>query len=215
MIPRLHLVTDDAVLAGPDFAARAAAAMEAGGPRLALHVRGPHSRGQDVYRTAQTLTAAATATGSTLLVNDRADVARALGLGVHLGRRSLPAAVARPLVGDDVLVGVSIRAADPAAAADAAGADYLVLGTLYASPSHPERAGAGPETVAETARSASVPVLGIGGITPTRVDAVIRAGGHGVAVLSGVWLAPDPAAAVLSYLSALERALEPPAGAPA
>ncbi|MDT8342467.1 MAG: thiamine phosphate synthase, partial [Longimicrobiales bacterium] len=90
-VPPLHLVTDDAVLARPGFRGAAEAALEAGGARVALHLRGPGTNGGPLYRLAVALVPAARAAGALLLVNDRVDVAACAGAdGVQLGRRSLP-----------------------------------------------------------------------------------------------------------------------------
>ena len=82
-------------------------------------------------------------------------------------------------------------------------ADYLVVGTVFATPSHPGRMGAGPELLARVQAATSIPLLAIGGITPERVAEVVAAGASGVAVLSGIWGAAEPGAAVLGYLRSL------------
>nr|NIP56877.1 thiamine phosphate synthase [Gemmatimonadota bacterium]NIR77255.1 thiamine phosphate synthase [Gemmatimonadota bacterium]NIT85774.1 thiamine phosphate synthase [Gemmatimonadota bacterium]NIU29599.1 thiamine phosphate synthase [Gemmatimonadota bacterium]NIU34648.1 thiamine phosphate synthase [Gemmatimonadota bacterium] len=132
------------------------------------------------------------------------DLALVLGLeGVQLGARSLPPSVVRELLGPEALVGVSVHGPDEAVRAENGGADYLVVGTIFPSPSHPGRSGAGPERVAAVSGGTRVPALAIGGITPERVRAVLESGAHGVAVLSGIWDAEDPGAALDRYLGAL------------
>lgn len=204
-IPRLHVVTDDRVLARPDLVARAVALMEAGGSRLAFHVRGPHATGAAVHALARALAPAAGAAGAVLQVNDRVDVALAVGAGAHLGRRSLPPSDARRLLGPGARIGQSVR---EGASVDAE-ADYLFLGNVFPTPSHPGRAGVGPEGLADLVRTAGVPVLAIGGVTPARVGDVLAVGAHGVAVLGGVWSDPDPVAAVAAYLDALSGTTTP------
>lgn len=176
-----------------------------GGERLALHLRGPGLPGRVLWEAARSAAPLAAAHGSLLVVNDRADVARAAGAGaVQLGARSLAPADARR-VAPGLLLGASVHDAGEARAAVRAGADYLVAGTLYPTPSHPGRTGSGPGWMREL-RPLGVPVVGIGGVTPDRVAAVREAGGAGVAVMRGVWDAPDPAAAVDRYLYAWEVA---------
>jgi len=132
------------------------------------------------------------------------DVALVLGLGaVQLGARSLPPAAAREILGPEALLGVSVHGPDEAKKAEEGGADYLVVGTIFPSPSHPGRSGAGPERVAAVSGRSRLPALAIGGITPERVRAVRESGAHGVAVLSGIWDAEDPGAALDRYLGAL------------
>ena len=205
-VPGLHVVTDDEVLADPRFTARARRLVEAHGDAIALHLRGPRTPPVRLLRLALDLRSPAVNTGARLLVNDRADVALAAGAhGVHLGKRSLPVAAARSLR-HDWLVGASVH--DPDDLTDEAAADFLIVGTIWATPSHPGRPGAGVERVMEVVRRVAVPVVAIGGVTPDRVTAAVAAGAAGVAVLRGVWDAPDVAAAAAEYLRALDRTNE-------
>lgn len=203
--PRLHAVTDDRILRRPDFTRIAQEVLRAGGPQLALHVRGPGAPGREIYERARELEPAAEQSGATLLANDRVDVSLVLGLeGVHLGGRSLPPREAREILGRGALVGSSVHGVGEARQADAGGADYLVVGTIYRSASHPERSPAGLERLREIGDASGLPLLAIGGVSPERVDEVLEAGAHGVAALSGVWDADRPGRAVRSYLRALE-----------
>jgi thiamine-phosphate diphosphorylase len=202
--PRLHVVTDDAVLARADVLSRARDVLEAG-ESVALHLRSPHGSGRHVSQLASALLGVARASGATLLVNDRVDVALCLGLdGAHLGARSLAPGEARALLGVDRLLGASVHSVEEAVEAERGGVDYLIVGAIWATASHPERAPAGPELLREVAGAVPVPLLAIGGVTPERVPAVVEAGGHGVAVLRGIWDAPSSADAVRDYLQALE-----------
>jgi len=206
-VPALHVVTDDAVLAHPRFRDAACAALEAGGEALALHLRGPRTGGGTMFAWAEELRPRAEAAGALLVINDRVDVALAAGLhAVHVGERSLSVAEARRILGDRAVVGASIH--DPGAAASARldGSAWLFVGTVYATPSHPHRPGQGCDLVRRVAAVSGVPLLGIGGVTVDRVGDVLGAGAHGVAVVRGVWEAPDPGEAVRDYLGALERA---------
>ncbi|MFO7259849.1 MAG: thiamine phosphate synthase [bacterium] len=207
MLARLHLVTDDAVLRAADFRERAQAVLAAHGSALALHLRGHGVSGAELFELARDLAFGADGAGAELLVNDRVDVALAAGAdGVQLGRRSLPIAAARALLGADAWIGYSAHGAEEAAQAAADGADFILVGTLYRTASHPEREPAGVERVRETVAAlapAEVPVIGIGGITPERVREVLAAGAYGVAVLGGVWHAADPVAAAADYIAAL------------
>ena len=200
-LPPLHLVTDDAVLARDDFRHAAAETLGAGGASLVLHLRGPQTGGRTLYRLAAELLPAADASGARLLVNDRVDVAACVGAhGVQLGQRSLPVAVARELLGPGGLVGVSVHSA--AEAREAAAPDFLLVGTLFETPSHPGRPGAGTELLHAVAAAApGIPLVGIGGVTPEHLAGLRAAGAHGVAVLRGVWDATSPATAVQRYLT--------------
>ena len=205
-IPRLHAVTDDAVLARPDFPARARAVLERGGPDLALHLRGPHTGGRRLFDLAAALARSALDSGALVVVNDRVDVALAVGAGgVQLGRRSMRVADVRTLVGERRLVGVSAGSADEARAALGAGADFLLVGSVYATASHPGRSGLGLAPLSEMA-SFGVPAVAIGGVSPERVAEVRAAGARGVAAIRAVWDAEDPAREVTRFLEAFEDA---------
>lgn len=204
MLPRLHLVTNDAVLRGADFRARAQRVLAVHGERVALQLRGHGLEGRELFALAADLAFAADAAGATVLVNDRVDVALAAGVdGVQLGRRSLPVDRVRELLGADAWIGYSAHAAEEAAVAVEAGADFTLVGTIYSSASHPRARPAGPWRIRRAVRAAAAPVLAIGGVTPARVPEVRRAGAYGVAVIRGVWDAEDPADAAGSYLAML------------
>lgn len=210
-LPRVHLVTDDRIFGSPGFARRAAELLHAGGAGVALHMRAPGAGGRRLYEIGIRLVAEARAAGAVLLVNDRVDVALACGAdGVQLGARGIDAVAARELLasaergpGARPLVGVSVHGPAGAVDALAAGADFLLVGTLYPTPSHPGRSGAGTELLRRVGADRA-PCVGIGGITPARAEEVREAGGWGVAVIRGVWDAPDAEAALHEYLRVTE-----------
>ena len=203
-MPRLHVVTDDLVLTRTDFPHVARALMEAGGDALVLHVRGPRTAGRRLHELVRELVTLEES-GARVFVNDRVDVVLTTGAaGVHLGRRSLSVDQVRALVGSAVPVGISVHDAREATEASQDGADYAFVGTLYPTPTHQGQVGGGPALLAELAEVArGLSLLGVGGVTPARVSAVLHAGGHGVAVIRGVWGADDPVRAVGEYLSVL------------
>ncbi len=142
------------------------------------------------------------AVGVPVLVNDRPDVAVALGAdGVHVGPDDLPPADARGVVGP-LALGVSTRTPERVSLAEAAGATYLGVGAVRATPSKPEAAVLGIEGVAALAGRTRIPVVAIGGVIPADVPALRRAGIAGVAVLSGILGAQDPEAAARAYREA-------------
>ena len=207
MIPRLHVVTDDGVLARPDFLDLAKRVIDAGGPQLAIHIRGPRTTGARVFAAAAAIAPEARAAGTPVLMNDRVDVCMALDLpGVHLGERSLPVDVVRRLVGADRVVGASVRTRAVAQGAEAASADFLIAGSVFATTSHPGREPIGLAGFSDTEAAVTVPVLAIGGVTVERAGEIRSAGAYGVAVLSGVWATANPARAVEDYLGAMGAA---------
>jgi thiamine-phosphate diphosphorylase len=205
-VPGLHVLTNDAVLGAPWFRDRSRRLIESHGPSLALHLRGPGTAPARLLELATALQPLAAGAGALLLINDRADVALAAGVdGVQLGARSLPVSAARALR-PDWRIGASVHGVAEALAAE--GADFLVLGTIWKSQSHPGRDGAGLALVRSVVEGADVPVLAVGGVTPRRAAAALGAGGSGVAVLRGVWDHDDAAGAAAEYLSCMERAGE-------
>jgi thiamine-phosphate pyrophosphorylase len=206
VIPRLHIVTDDEILLRPDFLDRARGVLAVGGSEVALHIRGPGLEGRRIYQVAEALRKVAESSGSLLLVNDRVDVALALNLpGVHLGQRSLPPGEVRELVGEDRLIGVSTHGAEEAEAGERGGADYLLVGTLYPTASHPNVLPGGLPRVTDVAAVTSLPLVGIGGITPMTVGEIFQAGAHGVAVRGGVWNDSSPKSAAGVFLREIGR----------
>lgn len=129
---------------------------------------------------------AASGTAARVVVNDRLDVALALGAGgVHLARESLPARVVRPMVPAGFLIGVSCHALDEALEAESSLADYILLGPIFPTPSK-LRYGTplGLETLAKVSKLVKIPVLALGGITVERVSECVAAGAAGIAGIS-------------------------------
>ncbi|MCS6817807.1 MAG: thiamine phosphate synthase [Blastocatellia bacterium] len=124
-------------------------------------------------------------TPARLLVNDRFDVAVTCGAhGVHLTTRSLPAAIVREIVGPDVLIGVSAHSLEEARDAEIGGADFLVLGPVFETPSKkPYGPPLGLEAFACIAVAVRLPVLAIGGITPENAPQVLARGAAGIAAI--------------------------------
>jgi thiamine-phosphate diphosphorylase len=200
-LPRVHAVTDHAVLGLPDLAVRAAA-IAAGGSGVALHAR---DRGAPVgllAAAAVRFLALARPAEAAVFVNARPDVAAAVGAhGVQLGAADVSPADARRLL-PHAWIGRSVHGADEARTARDEGADFLVVGPVYETATHAGRPGLGPALVGICA-DFGLPVVAIGGITPERVLEIRAAGAYGVAAIRGLWLDRDPARAARDYLEAL------------
>jgi thiamine-phosphate pyrophosphorylase len=179
----------------------------AGGLR-AVQVRERDLATRDLLALAREACATMHARGGRVLINDRADLAHALGAdGVHLRADSLPVAAARRLLGPDRLIGVSAHSPDDVARAESDGADFAVLGPVYETPS--KRAFGPPiglRALEEAARRCRLPMFAIGGVTLARVADVRRAGAHGVAVVSAILSAASVESATRQFLDALARA---------
>jgi thiamine-phosphate pyrophosphorylase len=146
--------------------------------------------------------------GARLIVNDRVDVALAAGAdGVQRTHVSLPVSALRAIASPGFLIGASTHSVAEARAAEADGADFVVFGPVYDTPS--KRVYGAPQGLGalETVASAvSRPVIAVGGITPARVREVLAAGAAGVAVIRGIYGAARPADATKAFLDALGSA---------
>ncbi|WP_026340465.1 thiamine phosphate synthase [Thioalkalivibrio sp. ALJT] len=146
---------------------------------------------------ARELVALAHTHGARCIINDDTELAaRIQADGVHLGRDDPDPTAARALLGPDAVIGVSCyNELAHAEAAARAGASYVAFGTLFASPTKPEAAYAGPELLRQARAALDLPICGIGGITPDNAAEVVAAGADLVAVIQGISAAPDPEAA--------------------
>ena len=201
MIGRLHVLTD--ARAGRDAVGVAARAVEAGAPVIQLRVKGGTDR--ELYDLGTRLMAVCSKHGATCIVNDRVDIALAIGAhGTHLGAEDLSVAAVRRVAGPAHLIGGTAREPVSAARLVAEGADYLGAGPAYqTSTKDGLPTPLGPEGVGLVARAVAVPVIAIGGITAERVPGLMAAGVHGVAVVGAVSDAADPGIATKSLLAAL------------
>lgn len=137
-------------------------------------------------------------------VNDRVDVALAAGAdGAQLGARSLPLVEARRIA-PGLKLGASTHDRDSARIAQTDGADWLTFGHVFPTTSHPGEPARGLDTLAEIVQVSDLPVIAIGGIGVEQVAGVLRSGARGIAVISAILDAPDPAAAT----RALRRLLD-------
>ena len=142
---------------------------------------------------------------SQLLINDRIDVALTLeGVGVHLRSNSLPVPVARQLLGAGRLLGVSVHGVEEARQVESQGADYIVLGPIYETPSK-QLFGPplGIHILEQVCRLVRIPIIGIGGVTAARAREMRRAGAFGAAVITAILGADDVESATRELLDAV------------
>jgi len=181
-----------------------AAALGAGVDTVQLRDR--RAAGGALLRAATTLRDLSRGAGAALIVNDRADVASAADAdGVHLPAQSLPISAARAVIGSHAWIGRSTHAPAEAVAAATGGADYVVLGPVFATPSK-ERYGAPLGVAALAITRIEVPLIAIGGVSAANVLEIVRAGAAGVAVVRAILDAADPAGAARALVAALDAA---------
>ncbi|MGE3536669.1 MAG: thiamine phosphate synthase [Candidatus Tectimicrobiota bacterium] len=203
---RLYVVTDRQQTGGRALDEVVAAAARGGAGAIQLREKDLSAR--DLYALGARLQAALAPYNVPLFINDRLDVALALAAaGVHLAGHSLPTAEARRLLGSGPLLGVSTHSLDEARHAADEGADFVVFGPVFTTPS---KLAYGPpqglQRLTELTRQLTIPVLAIGGIDLTNLSQVLEAGAYGVAMIRAVLAAPDPCAATQQLRLALEAA---------
>ncbi len=152
-----------------------------------------------------------------MVINDRVDVAEAVEAdGIHIPEDGLPTRAVRSIMGRYAVLGRSVHSVEAAHQASRDGAEFVIAGTIYKSPSKPDVKPVGPGLIAEITKDVSQPVLAIGGVTADKVDELIKAGAAGVAVVSAISKAEDPKAAAQELTKALSEAWanrEAPVGA--
>lgn len=201
----LYLIVDPAVAGSLSLTDLVKAALTTGVRLFQLRMKTPHAG--EFYDLAAQFCALVRAGGGTFLVNDRVDVAQAVGAdGVHLGQEDLPLADARAILGPDKLIGISTHTLKQALEADAGGADYIGFGPIFPTPTkeHSDPA-VGVAGLREVRAKVRLPIVAIGGITTKNVREVVAAGADCCAVVSAVLAAPDPPAALLDLLKGIGR----------
>lgn len=209
--PALCLVTDRRVCPPDELPGRVSAAI-AGGVDI-VQLRDKDEAGGALLEQANALREVTQGT-AILLVNERADVAAACGAeGVQLGETAMPTAAVRPILPVGTIVGRSVHSVEGATDARASGADFLLVGTMFATRSHPGEEPSGPSLL-ERIRDAGVgaPLLAIGGITADNVAQVMHAGADGAAVITAILASADPERAAAQIKSAMHDAMASDAG---
>jgi thiamine-phosphate pyrophosphorylase len=170
-----------------------------------VQLREKEAEAGDLLRWGEVFREAADRHGALFTVNDRPDVALALGAdGVHVGQNDLPPSVARHVLGPDAVVGLSCHSSAQLDAA-AAGADYVTAGPVHATPTKPGRPGTGLDLIRHAAATVERPWFAIGGIDPSTLPDAVAAGARRIVVVRAVTEAAAPAEAVRSLLAALPR----------
>lgn len=198
----LYLVTDRPLCLGRSLLDVARAAV-AGGVRL-VQLREKHAATREFVELGRALLALLAPLGVPLIINDRLDVALAIGAqGAHLGQDDMPVAEARAMLGPQAILGLSLETMDQLREAEALPAglvDYYGLSPIFRTPTKTD---AGPgwglaglaRARAEVDAGSGRAIVAIGGIGRENAASVLRCGAHGLAVVSAICSAPDPEAA--------------------
>lgn len=186
----IYLVTDDGCLQGRALIDCVREALE-GGVTL-VQYRAKTASSAEMYAEALQLKALCDSFNVPLIINDRLDIAMAVGAaGVHLGQDDLPCAAARKLLGEDYIIGVSAHNPAEAKTALQSGADYLGCGAVFGTATKADVKKLGTEGLTAICREKGLPVVGIGGVTADNYREVRAAGADGAAIVSGILAQPD------------------------
>lgn len=204
-----YLVTQASLSKGRSTTDIVEAALEGGVDAVQLREKGVDIETR--YELGRELRDLTTEAGVDLIVNDRVDLAHAIGAdGVHLGQSDLPVSAAREILGPEATIGASVSTVSEARLAAITGADYLGVGAVYGTDSKADAESTddalGLDRLADIAAAVKLPVVAIGGVTPDNATAAIEAGANSVAVISAITGAADPAAATRELRAAVDGA---------
>lgn len=197
---KLYLVTDDQ----QDLATLEHVVEQgvAGGVTM-VQVREKHGDVRAFIERAQRVKAILSGTGVPLIINDRVDVALAVDAdGLHLGQSDMPAEIARQLIGEDKILGLSIENEQQLKEAEHLPIDYIGLSAIFATPTKTNtKKHWGVEGLKSALETTKLPIVGIGGINESNIPELMATGVHGLALVSAICQADDPKAAAQHLLS--------------
>jgi thiamine-phosphate pyrophosphorylase len=202
----LYLVTDRGLARGRSTLEIVSAAVHGGATVVQLREKDCSTR--DFIEQALTIKEFLKDRGVPLIINDRVDVAQAVKAdGVHLGQTDMPLELAKKILGDSMIIGISAESLEDAAEAEKGGADYLGVSPIYATPTKTDTAPPlGLEGLREIRKAVRLPLVGIGGLNRDNAAEVIRNGADGVAVVSAIVAADDPKTAAAAIKLTIKEA---------
>jgi thiamine-phosphate pyrophosphorylase len=202
---RLYLITDRSRAGGKALAAVVREALEGG--VKAVQLREKDLPAAALYPLAVELRRITSEFNARLIINDRLDIALAVGAdGVHIGVNSLPVAAARRLLGKGNIIGYSAHSIDEALRAQADGADFVTFGPLYTTPSKAAYGEpCGVKKLADAVSALDIPVIALGGISSANTTEALSANVRGIAVISAILAAADPRGTAASLLKKIEE----------
>ncbi len=200
---RLYLISDSKLCVHSSLSQVVDESVRAG--VRAFQIREKHLSGHDLFDLVQRIRRISDKGPAKLIINDRVDLAAILDVaGVQLTQKSLPAAKARTILGEQRLVGVSTHSLAEAQEAEREGADFLLLGPVFDTPAKREFGPPqGLEKLQHVCAEVRIPVFAVGGITPHRTSKCLQAGAHGVAVISAIMTSRDIAGTIQRFRAVL------------
>ena len=186
----LYAVTDRTWLEGRSLAQCVEQALEGGATFIQLREKEAPSAALVLW--ARELKSLCEKAGVPFIINDDVEVARIMGAdGVHVGQSDTACAEAREALGPDAIIGVSVQTVEQAQQAQAAGADYLGVGAIFATPTKPEAEALGIDALAAICKAVDIPVVAIGGLTKQTIPQLSGSAAAGVALVSAIFAAED------------------------
>ena len=195
----IYLVTDEIALKGRELLPVVEEALQ-GGVTL-VQYRNKNAEGGKLYREALALKELCDKYNVPLIIDDRIDIAIAVGAaGVHIGQEDIPCNIARQVLGDDYIIGVSAHNPEEARKAIVDGADYLGCGAVYATTTKAKVTALGLDGLAEIRKAVDIPMVGIGGVDLTNVKDVLATGVEGAAIVRAILGAEDVTATTQEFV---------------
>ncbi|MBE6032108.1 MAG: thiamine phosphate synthase [Clostridiales bacterium] len=193
---RLYFITDSTGLAEPEFLRRVELALQGGVTILQLREKERTTR--EYMDLAEKVHKIALQYGVPLIIDDRVDVALAIGAeGVHVGREDMPVATARKLMGEDKIVGATAKTVEQALAAYEQGADYLGVGAIYPTTTKVKTILTSTETLRDICNAVPIPAGAIGGLNKGNIDVLQGIPIGGICAVSAIMKAEDPRLAAM------------------
>jgi thiamine-phosphate pyrophosphorylase len=202
----LYLVTDRGLARGRAILEIVTAAVDGG--VTVVQLREKDCSTLDFIEQALTIKEFLKNRGVPFIINDRIDVAQAVNAdGVHLGQTDMPLEMAKRILGNSMMIGISVESLADAIEAEKGGADYLGVSPIYTTPTKIDTAPAlGLEGLKKIREAVKLPLVGIGGLNRENSAEVIRSGADGVAVVSAIVAADDPQAAANDLKQVIKEA---------
>ena len=200
----LYLVTNSDEMDRDEFLRRVEAALK-GGVTL-VQLREKDMSGREFYTLAMEVHAITKKYDVPLLIDDRLDIALAIGAeGVHIGQSDIPVHIARKILGDEMIIGATAKTVEQAIEAERDGADYLGVGAIHPTTTKVKTVLTSVETLDEIADSISIPIVAIGGLKRNNLEVLKGSGASGIAVVSAIMNAEDPEASSVELLNKLKE----------
>lgn len=195
----IYLVTDEVALKGRELLPVVEEALQ-GGVTL-LQYRNKNGEGGKLYAEALALKKLCDKYNVPLIIDDRLDIAIAVGAaGVHIGQDDIPCKIARQVLGDDFIIGVSAHNPEEAQQAIDDGADYLGCGAVYATTTKAKVTALGLDGLAAIRKAVQIPMVGIGGVDLTNAKDVLATGVEGIAIVRAILGAQDVTATTQEFV---------------